>query len=158
MTGEPNNLTPKQQKFIAGFLQTGIAAEAYRCAYDASRMSPKTVQRKATALKKHGLVRARLDELLAPLREAAVTKANDLAITRERQIAACQQVFDNAMVQGQYSAALRALKLQSQLANLFVKKYQTTATIRRLADLSREELNEEFTALTRQHLAELSAR
>ena len=43
-------LTPKQEKFAQAYVQTGNASEAYRQAYDASRMKPESIKVNASKL------------------------------------------------------------------------------------------------------------
>lgn len=56
-------MTPKQEKFCQKFVELGNASEAYRQSYDASRMSPTSVNRKAKELLDNGKIAARLEEL-----------------------------------------------------------------------------------------------
>lgn len=76
-------LTIKQEKFVLKYLECGNASEAYRFAYDCSKMSDKTVWEKASKLLSDGKVRARIDYLKAHLAEAAGISA--LRIIREHQ-------------------------------------------------------------------------
>jgi phage terminase small subunit len=54
-------LTPKQQAFVRAYLETGNACEAYRRAYDADRMKPGTVEKRAAELLRHGGIKGRLE-------------------------------------------------------------------------------------------------
>lgn len=56
-------LTPKQEAFVLAYIETGNASEAYKRAYDASRMKDETVRVKASELLKNGNITVRLDEL-----------------------------------------------------------------------------------------------
>lgn len=53
-------LTSKQQAFVAAYLETGNASDAYRTAYDAAGMSPASINREASALLDHPKVAARI--------------------------------------------------------------------------------------------------
>lgn len=57
------DLTPKQEAFVRAYIETGNASEAYRRAYDASRMKDTTVHVKASELLADGKVAVRLNEL-----------------------------------------------------------------------------------------------
>lgn len=57
------NLTPKQEKFCQEFKKCGNASEAYRLAYDTSKMKPESVWRKAKELLDNVKVSARIKEL-----------------------------------------------------------------------------------------------
>ena len=63
-------LTAKQEAFVQGVVLGGMNyTEAYRSAYNAERMSDKTVNEKASILANDGKIRARMQEL----RESLVT-------------------------------------------------------------------------------------
>lgn len=59
-------LTPKKEAFCLAYLETGNASEAYRKAYNASRMSDPVIHNKASALLAKGEIRVRLKELRQP--------------------------------------------------------------------------------------------
>lgn len=63
-------LTQKQENFCMAYLETGNASEAYRRAYDAGKMKPESVNRKAKELLDNGKITARLSSL----RKASETK------------------------------------------------------------------------------------
>ncbi len=74
-------LTTKQEAFIAAAVSGMNDSDAYRAAYDCSRMKPETVNRKAHELMRNGKIRARIEEA----REAAQKKAQwslDKAVKR----------------------------------------------------------------------------
>ena len=78
---ERRPLTPKQENFAQRFVELGNASEAYRRSYDASRMKPSTVNRKAVELLANGKITARVREL-----QAAARKRHDVTVdslTRE---------------------------------------------------------------------------
>ena len=56
-------LTIKQEKFVLKYLECGNASEAYRFAYNCSKMSDNTIYNKASKLLNKGEIRARLDYL-----------------------------------------------------------------------------------------------
>ena len=58
-------LTLKQGAFCQAFIETGNASEAYRKAFDASRMKPETVNRSAFDLLQNPKITARLEEIRA---------------------------------------------------------------------------------------------
>ena len=80
------NLTPKQEKFCQLYIELGNASEAYRQAYNASKMKPETIKRKAKELLENGTITAtyiaelrlehkerhniNVDDLIAELEEA----------------------------------------------------------------------------------------
>lgn len=78
-----DKLTIKQEKFCNKYLECGNASEAYRYAYDTSRMTDKSVWEKASALLVDVKVTSRLAYLKDHLAEAAGITA--LQIVREHQ-------------------------------------------------------------------------
>lgn len=64
------SLTPKQERFCHEYLKTGNASEAYRISYNAKKMKPESVNRKAKELLDNGKIASRVAAL------ARVTAAN----------------------------------------------------------------------------------
>lgn len=56
-------LTIKQEAFCQAYVELGDASEAYRKAYDADKMKPESVHRKAKEVKDNVKVTARIEEL-----------------------------------------------------------------------------------------------
>lgn len=81
-------LTEKQEKFCHKYIETGNASEAYRFAYDCSRMKDTTVNRKASELMRNGKVTARLAELRAEW----VSKSD---ITKERVLTELSAILNS---------------------------------------------------------------
>ena len=98
-----NKLTAKQEKFAQGIASGLGQADAYRQAYDASRMKDNTIYRKAGEVMKNGMVTARIAEL----REAVEAKQ---LWTREMSIkaliSACEEGGASVKI-----AAIRELNL-----------------------------------------------
>lgn len=76
-------LTIKQEKFCNKYLECGNASEAYRYAYNTSRMSEETICNSAYKLLQNGEIAARIAYLKDHLAEAAGISA--LQIIREHQ-------------------------------------------------------------------------
>ncbi|ELY4033962.1 terminase small subunit [Cronobacter sakazakii] len=57
------SLTIKQEAFCQAYVELGDASEAYRKAYDADKMKPESVHRKAKEVKDNVKVTARIEEL-----------------------------------------------------------------------------------------------
>ena len=84
------NLTPKQEKFCQLYIELGNASEAYRQAYDASKMKPETIKRKAQELLENGTITAtHIAKLKAEHKERHNITVDDLIAELEeaRQIA-----------------------------------------------------------------------
>lgn len=73
-------LTPKQEAFVQAYLLTGIASDAYRKAYPATKMSDKTVWESASRLLANSKVVARVEALRKE-------QSEKFAVTKERVIA-----------------------------------------------------------------------
>ena len=81
-----DRLTPKQDKFVEVYLNTGNATEAYRQSYSCSGMKETTINREAFALLENHKITARL----GVLKERAAAKA---VLTRAWII---EELMDNA--------------------------------------------------------------
>ena len=68
-------LTPKQELFVQNIIQGMSQADAYRSAYDASKMTDKTVHEKASLLAGQDKVRARIKELREQLASESIMSA-----------------------------------------------------------------------------------
>lgn len=74
-----SKLTQKQEMFCLVYIKTGNASEAYRQAYNTSRMKPETVSRNAKALLDNNKIATRVEEL----NQSAVT---DSVMTRQEAL------------------------------------------------------------------------
>ena len=81
---KPDKLTQKQEKFARAYVETGNASEAYRRAYDASRMKAETVNNNASKLLQHSEVAARVATLQSRVAKIA---ENRYEVTQDRIIA-----------------------------------------------------------------------
>ena len=86
-------LTPKQEAFAQAYVQTGSASEAYRTAYDASKMKRETVHRSAQEMMDHPKVSARIFELRAASetkhvmsRQEALERLSDIGRTNLHEL------------------------------------------------------------------------
>lgn len=71
-------LTPKQENFCLAYLETGNASEAYRVAYNASKMKDASVSVKAHELLNNGKITVRLNALRQPIIERHKITVDDL--------------------------------------------------------------------------------
>jgi phage terminase small subunit len=65
-------LTQKQENFCLAYIETGNASEAYRRAYNAGKMKPESVNKKAHELTQDVHITARVDELRQDARSKSV--------------------------------------------------------------------------------------
>lgn len=110
-----DSLTPKQEVFCLAYIEGGNSSDAYRKAYNAGKMTAKTINEKASRLLAEGKVRARVEELRKPVVEAAqITLAGHLERLEALSVAAEQA--------GQYSAAITAEVSRGKASGLYVDK------------------------------------
>lgn len=72
-------MTPKQEKFCQLYVELGNASEAYRQAYDASKMQAPTVNVKASQLLAQDKISVRVAELKAQHAERHAMTVDDIA-------------------------------------------------------------------------------
>lgn len=65
-------LTAKQERFVQGLVKGMSQREAYKSAYDASRMMDKTIDNRAYNLFKKSEIKARYEELMAEVSKEVV--------------------------------------------------------------------------------------
>ena len=63
------SLTPKQERFVAAYIETGNASEAYRRAYSAAKMSQQAIEVEGSRLLNNPKVTLRLAELRGKVAE-----------------------------------------------------------------------------------------
>ena len=111
-------LTPKQEAFCYGYVETGNASEAYRQAYNAEKMRPDTVNNKAYGLLQKGGIRARLDELRAEHKKRH-------EITVDTLVAELEEARKLAFETDKAAAAVSATMGKAKLLGLVVEKQET---------------------------------
>ena len=114
-------LTPKQEKFCYGYMETGNASEAYRQSYNAEKMRPDTVNNKAYGLLQKGGIRARLDELRAEHKKRH-------EITVDTLVAELEEARKLAFETDKAAAAVSATMGKAKLLGLVVDKQETAIT------------------------------
>lgn len=117
------DLTPKQEAFCLAFIETGNASEAYRSAYNATRMKPESVHRKAKELVDHGKVSARLVVLREKLAKAA-------GMSLEQHLADLKTLRDMAKDEGKYSAAVAAEMARGKVSGFYVERLEHSGEIK----------------------------
>lgn len=72
---QASKMSPKEEAFCLAIVSGANASDAYRTAYRPQRAKAKTIHEKASRLMAKGKVRARIDELMAPvIAEAQMTR------------------------------------------------------------------------------------
>lgn len=114
-------LTPKQEKFVESYIETGNSAEAYRRAYSAEKMSPQAIWVEGTRLLQHPVVALRLKQRQAQEQERT-------GVTVEWLTDQLKTVLAKAMGEGKgASAAVSALMGMAKLHGLIVEKQNVTS-------------------------------
>ena len=109
-------LTAKQEKFVMEISEGGSQSNAYRKAYDASKMESKTVWEKFSRLRKHPKVAARIIKLEAEKE----TRRRMQALSREDRV--IKELEKIAFGDGPASGRLKALELLGKHVGLFKPK------------------------------------
>jgi phage terminase small subunit len=125
-----SKLTPKQEAFCLAYVETGNASEAYRRAYDASRMKDATIHVKASELLSDGKVTVRLEELRQGHAERHEVTVDSLV--RELDEARLLAIATKAP-----AAAVSATMGKGKLIGLVAEK----SHVRRVEDMSDTELH-----------------
>ena len=99
-----SRLTLKQKAFVAAYLETGNATEAYRRAYDCSNMTEKSINENASKLLKNAKVAPRLHEL----QERAAAK---VVLSRAWVLERLMRNADAAVAMNDLAASNKALEL-----------------------------------------------
>ena len=110
-------LTQKQEAFALAYIQTGNASEAYRTAYDTSKMTEKSVNENASKMLRHIKVAPRIAELRAP----AIKKAE---LTLEKHLDDLLRLRNMAAKDEKWSAAIQAEIARGKAAGLHVERHE----------------------------------
>ena len=108
-------LTQRQEAFCLGFVETCNASEAYRRAYQAKRMSAKTIHECASRLLADRKVSARVAELRGKAADKAV-------LTLEGHLAELDRLKALAEAKENFPAAIRAEELRGKVAGYYVHR------------------------------------
>ncbi len=116
-------LTPKQEKFCQGVAKGLTYSDAYREAYNASKMKAETVNRRAAELMSYGKIKARVEELKEKTTGDIkytiedsfnnLRKAQELALSRKNPLGEANPDLTNF---------IKAEELMGKLKGLYVEK------------------------------------
>lgn len=114
-------MTVKQEAFVLAYIQCGNATQAYREAgYQAA--NDKTAWEKASRLLNTDKVRARLEELRAPIAAAA-------GLTLERHLNDLLLMREEARRDGRWSAAISAEVARGKAAGLYTERAEISGSV-----------------------------
>jgi len=112
-------LTHKQERFVAEYIKTGNASEAYRRAYSTEKMKPETVNRRAKDLMDKGKIAARLQQYRDKAEKAAL-------MTLEGHLEALKNLRDLASSVGRFEAAITAETNRGKAFGLYKDRVEHT--------------------------------
>lgn len=115
-------ITQKQENFCLEYIKTGNASEAYRRSYNAEKMKPESINRKATELMANVTITARVQELSAKAEKKAIA-------TLEDRQALLSKIMENIVYDkdgnATYNDALKAIDLLNKIDGVYIQKNQT---------------------------------
>ena len=113
-------LTPKQEKFCYGYIETGNASGAYRAAYNAEKMKPESVAVQAAKMLASPKIALKIDALRAELRQRHEITVDDL-------VAELEEARKLAFETDKAAAAVQATMGKAKLLGLVVEKQETNS-------------------------------
>ena len=111
-------LTPKQEAFCYGYIETGNASGAYRAAYNAEKMKPESVAVQAAKMLVSPKIALKIDALRAELRQRHEITVDDLVAELEE---ARKMAFETEKA----AAAVQATMGKAKLLGLVIEKQET---------------------------------
>lgn len=110
-------LTIKQENFVLAYIETGNASEAYRRAYNASKMNEATINRNAKALLDSNKIATRIAELRKPVVE-------QVQITLKNHLEKLAELRDKADASEKWQAAIQAEIARGKASGLYIDKVE----------------------------------
>lgn len=115
------NLTMKQEKFCQNMEKGMTQLDAYRDAYDSSKMTEKSARERACILAKNINIRARREELRAPVLEK-------MGYTIEKHLQELYDLAKKAADEGQFAPAVQAITNRGKCSGFYVEKVDHTSS------------------------------
>lgn len=112
-------LTAKQEEFAQNIIKGMNQADAYRSAYNTSRMTDKTIHEKASRMANDNKVRARITELRGEL-------AKDSIMTAQKRLEWLTEAVQSEDVS--VNDKLRAIDIMNKMQGEYVQKVQAEVT------------------------------
>ena len=133
-------LTPKQMAFVHALLEGESASDAYRAAYDCSKMAERTIWSEASRLRAN-------PKVSAWLRHFQRIGMDEARLTLEAHLAELARGREIALALGQAAAAVQAEHYRGKAVGLYEDRLSVTASI------SDEDLVKAIEALMGQEIA-----
>ena len=137
-------LTAKQEQFVKNIIDGMSQADAYRNAYDTSRMADKTIHEKASRLMADGKVKARLQELREQMVAPTIMTAKERLEYLTRVIKGEEPERVVQFVEGQkfeeevppsIKTRLNALDIMNKMQGEYTTKIEGEVKVAKLEDL-----------------------
>jgi phage terminase small subunit len=137
-------LTAKQEQFVKNIIDGMSQADAYRNAYDTSRMADKTIHEKASRLMADGKVKARVKELRDQLAKPTIMSAQERLEYLTRVINGEQgekmvQMVDGEPIEVDVPTSLKnklnAIDIMNKMQGEYVTKVEGELKMKKLEDL-----------------------
>ena len=118
-------LTAKQEQFVQNIIQGMSQADAYRSAYNASRMSDNAIYREASLLMSNPKVAQRLADIA---KEADTPKI----MSAQKRLEWLTKVIDG---EEDINAKLKAIDIMNKMQGEYVQKVEGSLSVTKLEDL-----------------------
>ena len=126
-------LTPKQQNFVRELLSGKTQADAYRCAYQTTRMNDNSVRREASRLMTNPNIATTVRRLQEQADDAVIEKR---IATRQDVLETLSQCMDNAKTGD--SVRVRAAELLGKHYGLFIEKVNPEPEIKSSEEVAQQ--------------------
>lgn len=137
-------LTAKQEAFVKCIIDGMSQADAYRSAYDTSKLKDKTIHEKASRLANDSKVRARLEELRKEMITPSIMSAQERLealsrMARGEEPEKVAQLVNGEMVVVDFPASLKtkqnAIDIMNKMTGEYTQKIEGNLNITKLEDL-----------------------
>ena len=109
-------LTPQQYAFVQGILDGKSATEAYRAAYDCSKMAQTSVWVASSELKRH-------PKVSVWVREARKAKLGTAVLTIDSHMQELERLREIALETGNVGAAVQAEQLRGKATGIYIERH-----------------------------------
>ena len=116
-------LTPKREAFAQAVATGKTQADAYRAAFNATKMKAETITQAASRLMADSNVAARVAELRKPVVEA-------VQITLASHLSRLSELSSKAEGEGKYSAAVAAEIARGKASGLYIEKLEHSGEVK----------------------------
>jgi phage terminase small subunit len=137
-------LTAKQEKFVQCIIEGMSQADAYRSAYDTSRMRDKTVHEKASRMAADDKIRARIEELREQVMTPSIMSAQErlellTRMAKGEEPERVVQFIEGQRFEFEVPASLKlrreAIDTMNKMTGEYVTKVEGSVSVTKLEDL-----------------------